>query len=254
MGRWRGSDKQTPGHQGNRVRKLVHRKGCQQATFTLSGSLKPPLSPPHWETYREEESKWSFDDFWTWQYSTRYKTQGFFLVLIFLAIFFLFLVKSDVNQALSFLLICFFTLATSRFDFLTLMLLNLTVIYSGVGFFPLLSLLFGNMWVFLIRCVSSLLLVNSWVFYQTFFLSFTHISPSGSSVIHVWLSPLLSSVSFKFFFFFLCLLFVCWENLLTWSSNSWIYFWDVSALLHIYEVLWSTIFSLDIRLISLYNL
>lgn len=107
--------------------------------------------------------------------------------------------KSDVTQALSFLLVCFSSLATLRLDFLTLMLLNLAIVYSGVRIFPLLSFLFGNV-IFLIKCVSFLLLVNSWIFHQIFFLSFTCTSPSGSSITHILVSPLLSSVSFNFSF------------------------------------------------------
>lgn len=167
------------------------RKGCQHAAFTLSGLLC-------WQSYSEGESKCSFRDSASdnTALETEHKSS---LWPLFSCLFFLCSVKSDVTQALSFLLVCFSSLATLRLDFLTLMLLNLAIVYSGVRIFPLLSFLFGNV-IFLIKCVSFLLLVNSWIFHQIFFLSFTCTSPSGSSITHILVSPLLSSVSFNFSF------------------------------------------------------
>lgn len=82
---------------------------------------------------------------------------------------------------------------------MSLILLNVMIICPDVGIFlPVNIFLLLNLCIFSIRHVSSLFLINS--FHQLFPLPLTFTSPSGSSVIHILIFLLLSSINFNFSF------------------------------------------------------
>lgn len=131
--------------------------------------------------------------------SIRYRTQTFFIVAYFPDYFFS-LWWSLMSIKLVFLSTYLFFFSYRFWDLLFVS--DSLKYYDHMSrcrnFLPGNIFFFGSLWVFSIRCVSSLFLITSQIFGQLPPLTFTFMSPSESSI-HVLKFLFLSSINYNFF-------------------------------------------------------